>query len=279
MEKTQAEYWGNIVTELVITRSADAIPGQDNRRYGIDPDPYQKYEFPRVDSNGNLQKDGPVQMIRIEGPVMKYDFCGAMGMESLQQGLRSANADSTVQSIVLLIDSPGGTVDGTDNLAKEVSNSKKPVVSFVNGMMCSAAYWIGSGAKEIVVDDANKGYNAYVGSIGTMAMWKDTTKADEQKGVKTNIVTATKSTRKTSYSDQVAKGDYTRLIKELDNINETFHSAIQQNRGGKLKMDKENLFEGDFYDGKDAVKYGLADKIASLPYAIKRSLQLAKTIS
>lgn len=271
IEQSQASIYAAQLHDLIhLGKRMDAVPNQDNRNW--------YYEFNRVDANGTITRDGAVQLVKIEGPLMKYDTCGSMGMESLQQGIRSANADSSIFSIVLLIDSPGGTVDGTHNLSREIAACTKPVIAFVNGMMCSAAYWIGSSATEIVADDANNGYNATIGSIGTMCMWQDTTEADKAKGIKTNIVTATKSTLKTKAFQDIQAGDYTRLIKELDNLNETFLSAVQTNRAGKLNEDYPGVLNGETYDAKEALKAGLIDRVANLQYAIKRSLQLAKTI-
>jgi signal peptide peptidase SppA len=274
IEESAAEHWSAIATEIVIGRRADAVPNQDTRsdRYGI------AYEFPRVNANGDLTSTGEIQLVRVEGPLMKYDYCGALGMESIQQGLRAANADDTVKSIVLLIDSPGGTVDGTHNLSREIKASKKPVVAFVNGMMCSAAYWIGSSALEVIADDANNGYNATIGSIGTMAMWEDNTKAKEALGVKRHMVYATKSKRKGAYSQEANSGNYERLIQDLDNLNNTFISSVKENRGVKLKLSEEDVLEGDVYDAKQALQFGLIDKVANFKYAVKRSLMLAKTI-
>jgi signal peptide peptidase SppA len=272
IEESQASMYADMLHNAIyVDKRMDSILNQDNRnRY------YETYQ--RVDANANPVSGGPVQLIRVEGALMKNNFCGGAGMESLQQAIRAANLDNTVLSIVLLIDSPGGTVDGTDNLAREIKNSTKPVVAFVNGMMCSAAYWIGSSADIIICDDANNGYNATIGSIGTMYMWKDTTKADEAAGVKTNIVKATKSTNKLAKYEEIKAGNYERLIKELDNLNETFLSAVQTNRGDKLNTSDAGVLSGETYDAKAALKVGLIDKIGSLPLAIKTSISLAKTI-
>jgi protease-4 len=274
IEETQANHWAG-VAHGILFKKMDAVPNKDTRSYDWGGN---LYEFPRVNAAGDIDPKGEVQLARLEGPLMKYNYCGSLGMEAIQQGLRAANADETVKSIVLLIDSPGGTVDGTHNLAKEIKASKKPVVAFVNGMMCSAAYWIGSSATEIVADDANNGYNAIIGSIGTMAMWKDKTQAEEAAGIKTNVVFATKSTRKGAYAQELKSGNYDRLVKELDNLNGTFLAAVKENRNGKLQLQDEDVLEGDVYNAKDALRYGLIDKISNLNYAIKRSLQLAKTI-
>jgi protease-4 len=272
IEESQASVYADLLHNAIyIDKKMDAVLNQDKRN-GY----YETYQ--RVDANANPVSNGPVQLIRVEGALMKNDNCFSAGMESLQQAVRAANLDDTVLSIVLLIDSPGGTVDGTDNLAREIKNSAKPVVAFVNGMMCSAAYWIGSSASTIICDDANDGYNATIGSIGTMCMWKDTTKADEASGVKTNIVTATKSTNKIAKYQEIKAGNYERLIKELDNLNETFLSAVQTNRGDKLNTSDAGVLSGETYDAKAALKVGLIDKIGSLPLAIKTSISLAKTI-
>jgi len=271
IEENQANIYANLLHDFIYNgKKMDAIINTDNRKW--------RYEFSRVDANGNLNANGPVQIVRIEGAIMKYDYCGAMGSESLQKGIRAANADDSIQSIVLIIDSPGGSVDGTDNLAKEVKNSKKPVVAFVNGMMCSAAYWIGSSASEIICDDANNGYNATIGSIGTMAMWQDKSKYNENQGIKTNIVTATKSSKKIAKYQELMGGNYDRLIKELDNLNETFLTAVKQNRADKLDTSNDGVLAGETYDAKQALKLGLIDKIGNLSMAIKRSLILSKTI-
>ncbi|MGN6476319.1 MAG: S49 family peptidase [Flavipsychrobacter sp.] len=283
MEETQALEWANIAHQVLISKTMDAIPGMDPRTwsgvekaYGID----QRYprDIYRVDEKANMDPNGPVQVIRLKGPLMEDDYCGAPGMATMQQALRAAGADSSIKSIVLFNDSPGGTVAGTHNLAREVKRSKKPVVSFVNKMMASADYWIGSSASEIIADDETGGHNSMIGSIGTKATYIDRSAEMESKGVKVRHIYATKSSRKGKYADDLQSGDDSRIVAELDAVNEVFHASVLENRGQKLKLKKENVLEGDVYTAPDALKYGLIDKLGSFEYAVKRSLQMAQTI-
>jgi protease-4 len=221
---------------------------------------------------------GVVAVIKITGLLMKYDSCMSRGMESISKIIQEANSNDLVLSIVLVIDSPGGTVDGTDNLAKAVKNSKKPIVTFVNGMMCSAAYWIGSSASYIVCDGSNDGFQATIGSIGTMCVWVDDRKADEMEGIEEHIILATKSTKKIARLEAMQKGDFSRMVKDLDNLNDTFLNAVKANRKGKLNESIEGLLQGEVYNGNDALKGGLIDIFGDLQFAIKKSLSLAKTI-
>ncbi len=271
MEPMAAEYWGNIAGDIIAGRLM-GVPSIDNRKYFSDT-------FFRVDQSGNISPTGPVQILSINGPIAKYDmFCGGAGSQSIQQAVRAANLDSTIESIVLWIDSPGGQVDGTSNLADEIKKSAKPVVAFADGMMASAAYWIGSSADEIIVDKANNGFNTIIGSIGTMASWMDNTKENENRGVKVHRVYASKSTDKGRFMDDANQGRYDQMVKMLDNLNETFLSAIKVNRAGKIDLNIENVLTGKTYEGRDAIKVGLADRLGDFQTAVKRSLQMAKTI-
>lgn len=207
---------------------------------------------------------------------METDYCGAPGMQTHEQALTAANNDESIQSIVLYIDSPGGTVSGTQNLATAIKNSKKPVVTFVNKMMASAAYWIGSSAQEIIADAETDGYDTLIGSIGTKCVVMDRSAEMASKGIKVHVISASKSTRKGKYMEDVMAGDYTRIKQDLDNINSVFHSGVRENRTGKLNSTKEDVFEGDVYDAKTSVKLGLIDRMGTFQQAVKRSLQLSK---
>ena len=69
----------------------------------------------------------------------------------------AALADPSVEGIVLDIDSPGGTVNGTPELAEAVADAsrQKFVYAFSAGLMCSAAYWVGDGAAALWQPEQN----------------------------------------------------------------------------------------------------------------------------
>jgi signal peptide peptidase SppA len=281
MEESQAAYWANVAREVLLQKSFDATPSMDPRTMGSYARAFggQMYEdIFRVDAKANMDPKGQVQVIRLKGPLMQDDYCGAPGMTTMQQAIRAANADPEISSIVLYNDSPGGTVAGTQNLANEIKNSAKPVVSFVNTMMCSADYWIGSSASEIIADNETGGYNTMIGSIGVKAVMMDDSKAMENKGIKVIEVFAPQSTRKGKYSQDILSGNHDRLTEELKQLAAQFISGVKQNRGARLNAEIDNVFEGDVYNVKEALKLGLIDKVGSFDYAVKRSLQMAKSI-
>lgn len=210
-------------------------------------------------------------VIGVSGPIMKYDNCGDPGTKSYQSILARAKQNPNISSVVLVIDTPGGTVAGTQEFAQAVKDFTKPIVTFVDGMMASAGYWIGSGASEIIVSNET----SEIGSIGTMCSFMDADKMWEEKGVKQHIIFADASKDKWKDYLEAKKGNYDLIKAQLNTINDVFLSHVKENRAGKIDLNKENVVTGKIYLGADSVKYGLADSMGSFEFAVSRAQALA----
>lgn len=217
---------------------------------------------------------GSIALIPITGPIMKEDNCGDAGTATRAEQIKQAAANPNITAIILKIDSPGGAVDGTQQLADVIKAVQKPVVAFVDGMMASAALWIGSEADEIIASTAQD----IVGSIGTMIGFADVRGAMEAQGIKFHEVYADKSTDKNGMFKAALNDDYKPLKEELLNpLNEAFIGAVKQSRQGKFDTAKEDIFTGKTYMAIDAIKHGLVDSIGNLDYAIARANEIANT--
>jgi ClpP class serine protease len=211
---------------------------------------------------------GTVAVIPVSGPLMRSGFC-APGMEDIAAWVDQAAANPNITGIIQYQNSGGGTVDYTDVLASKfkAAMAVKPVVTYTDGYMCSAAYWLGSTANHIMVGSLN----AVIGSIGTM--WElQKSKAEAE----TLVVRATRSTHKNESVYQARAGETKMLVEEmLDPINENFLATVQENRAGKLDLGKEDVLNGKVYIGKAAIAHGLADSFGTFEDAVKKVLELA----
>lgn len=215
---------------------------------------------------------GSIALIPISGPIMKEDNCGSAGTSTRMAQIKMAASNQNIDAIVLQIDSPGGEVNGTQQLADVIKSVKKPVISFVDGMMASAALWIGSAGNEIISSTPQD----IIGSIGTMISFADMRATFEAQGVKFHEVYADKSSDKNGIFKSALNGDYKPLKEELLNpLNEAFIKAVKTNRKGKFDVEKENIFTGKTYMAKDAIAHGLVDSIGTLDMAIARARELA----
>jgi ClpP class serine protease len=213
--------------------------------------------------------EGSVAVIPIRSEILKYDQpCGPRGTQSILNDVRSADQNPNIQSILLLVDSPGGQVTGTDLLSAAIKNSATPVVAYIEGMAASAAYWIISGAAKIIASSSLD----RIGSIGTMLMVEDLRPSLELLGVKFHEVYASLSVDKNNDINQVLEGNYEPYRQNvLDVINAEFIASVRSNRP---EIDESTL-SGKVYFAGDAIAMGLIDEIGSLDYALRLSASLA----
>ena len=207
-----------------------------------------------------------IAVVEMSGALMKNDqTCGPVGMQTIGKWIQEADINTDVSGIVLKIDSPGGTVNGTEELSSIIKNTKKPIVALVDGMAGSAAYWIASAANTIIMN----GDTSLVGSIGTMARIPDMKVALEKAGINIHEIYASTSTDKNIDLIKALQGDYSGYQSNVLNpLNKAFTGSVSKNRKGKIDLENENVLTGKHYFAKDAIKYGLADSIGNMDDAI-----------
>jgi len=209
-------------------------------------------------------RDG-VAIIPIQGVISKKmnlftDISGGVSTEKIGSMVMEAMDDPGVKAVLLYVDSPGGTVDGTQELANVIANArdKKCIVAFTDGMMASAAYWLGAAAERIYIN----GDTTNVGSIGVVTEHMDVSKWEEQKGYKTTEITAGRYKRITSEYSPLTEEGKTYLQERVDAIYELFTREVASFRGMDQKKVKNT--EARLYLGKDAIKAGIADGVSSM---------------
>ena len=120
-------------------------------------------------SGNSFENSKNIAVIPINGSLMKYDYCGAPGMQSIAKRIKQAEQTDSISAILLHIDSPGGTVDGTQELGEVVKNCSKPTLAFADGLAASAAYWVGSSTDRFIAKDST----TEIGSIGVVLSFMD----------------------------------------------------------------------------------------------------------
>jgi len=232
-------------------------------------DPQERDELRIIDGVG---------IIPITGPITKrssfFSFLfGGCSINRLTEAMMEALADPAVKAILLDVDSPGGTVAGTEAFGDLVyeARSEKPIVAFANGMMASAAYWVGSGANQVVAERT-----ADVGSIGVLMVHHDWSKEDEMMGLKRTILSAGKY--KALGNDAEPLSDLARdtFQAELDYIYTLFVDTVARNRGTDADTVLKEMADGRIFIGEQAVEAGLADSVGSFDSAQELAASLAR---
>lgn len=221
--------------------------------------------------------DNGVAVIQIDGVLSKRmnlfsQISGGTSTQIIGSQFDAAMADDAVKAIVLAIDSPGGTVDGTQELADKIYNArgKKPVLAYSDGMVASAAYWIASAADAIYIS----GDTTTVGSIGVIATHTDVSMANAQKGVKVTEVKAGKFKGMGSSNAPLGAGESI-LQAQVDHIYGVFLGTVARNLGVDVSKVATDMAEGRVFLGRNAIDAGLVAGVATFSNVVAQATALA----
>lgn len=214
-----------------------------------------------------------VAVVSLDGVLAKrmnlfMEISGGTSMQIAGRTIRHALADDEVHSIVLLVDSPGGTVDGTQGLADIVMQARgiKPIVTLADGAMASAAYWIGSAAQQAYIADGT----TLVGSIGVVTRHMDVSKSEEMRGVKTTELYSGKYKRIASEYAPLSEEGRQSIQEKLDYTYSLFVAAVAKNRGTSEEKVLQDMADGRVFIGEQAIAAGLVDGVSTLEALIAR---------
>ncbi len=209
--------------------------------------------------------DDGVAEIQISGPLMKevpaiLRFFGmqATGYSEIQGAIQGALTDPQVSSIVLNIDSPGGSLSGIHDVADTINAARtlKPVVAHTSGLMASAAYWLGSQADVITATRGGE-----VGSIGVYSVLHDTSQAAEDAGVKVHVVRSADLKGIGIPGDEVTEEQLESVQANIDAAAKMFSEDIHR---GRPEMDVSSVATGETWFAEEAKTLGLIDEVVGV---------------
>jgi ClpP class serine protease len=212
--------------------------------------------------------DGLVALVPISGPILKYDGdCGEAGSVTRTGWLQLLDSMPNVTGMVLVWDTPGGMVDGTNSLSGAIKALKKFSISYVDdGMCCSAGMWGATSAKEFY---ASKDTDC-VGSIGVLCTLADFSGYYADMGIKVESIYAPQSSEKNIEYREWQKGNDTLIKDDLAVTASAFIDAIKANRPGAARHESKWATGRSFY-AKEAKSIGLIDGIMPLSKVIQRA--------
>lgn len=208
-----------------------------------------------------------IAVIVAEGEILMGEGDeGQIGAEKFAREIRNARESSRVKAIVLRINSPGGSLTGSDIIWREImlTKEKKPIIASMGDYAASGGYYLSMPCDTIVAQP-----NTITGSIGIFGMLFNMEKFLENKlGITFDVV------KTGEYSDIMtvtrSLSDFERQIIQ-DGVNdgyETFTSKAAEARGMSLEKLKE-VAGGRVWTGVQAHELGLVDLLGSFDDAVK----------
>lgn len=221
---------------------------------------------------------GPaVALISVNGPIVSgeasqdFDLTGGSAVAasgSIARQIKRAANDSQVKAIVLKVDSPGGSVIGSDEIYHALKEAGKPVVVHMGALAASGGYYVSMAGEHIVAHP-----DTLTGSIGVISEFTNIEGLYEKLGLKSTIV---KSGENKDFGAQTAP--FTEEDRKLwqaiiDETYDSFVKIIADNRGMTVEEVKK-LADGRIYTGRQAHALKLVDELGYLDDAIDKAASL-----
>jgi capsid assembly protease len=229
--------------------------------------PEQKDEFGKV-----VRPARNVAVLNVSGGLVnRYEggFCepGPLSYQELRSSYDRSRTDSTVETIVMRIESPGGMGSGLFDLTDHIyaTRGEKRVIAVIDDYAYSAAFALAAACSEVWITRTGGG-----GSVGVIAYHIDQSAFDAKLGIRITAIFS--GAHKNDMSPHSPLDDETRawLQQRMDSMRTLFASSVARYRG--MEVDAVLATEAQVYQGEDCVSIGFADRIGTY-YDLMRELQ------
>lgn len=209
-----------------------------------------------------------VAVIPLYGTIMPRarlmnDISGGRSVEDFADDLMAADRDPQVTSIVMDVASPGGSVEQVPETAEIIRSLSTPTVAVANTDAASAAYWLASQADELVVTHSGE-----VGSIGVWTAHQDVSAMQTKLGVQTTLVSAGKYKVEGHPFGPLEDDARAEMQRKVDHYYDMFVADVARGRGVSASDVRNGFGQGRMLTAPDAVREGMADRIATLDQVI-----------
>lgn len=217
--------------------------------------------------------DGKVALIPVYGVLAnKMDAFSAMSggtsYAGIKKALHAALSNEDVKAVVLDIDSPGGSVPGTEELSAEIRSlrgGEKPIIAQVNSLAASAAYWIAASTDEIVVTPSGR-----AGSIGVYTAHDDISAALEKRGIKRTYISAGKHKVEGNETEPLGKDALAHIQDSVNRSYNRFVAAVAEGRGTTVGKVEDGYGQGRVFYAEALMDRGMVDRVATLDETLAR---------
>jgi signal peptide peptidase SppA len=185
---------------------------------------------------------------------------GAVSTEEIGATLARLADDSSVGKVVLLLDSPGGSVFGIEELGAQIRSMTKPTSGIANPIAASAGYWLLSQTKSPAVSPSGS-----VGSLGVIAAHEDASRMfEELLGIRVTLVTAGKFKGENNPFEPLNNEGRAELQNKVDGYYAKFVGAVARGRGVSVATVESQFGQGRMFLANEAVRAGLVDRVATM---------------
>lgn len=264
------EYLDPAVPWAIRPSALEVIVNLARSRAGINAERAREHLALNAQS-GDTRTAGAVAIIPLRGiltprpSLFSIIFGGGTGLEAFRENFREAAANDDIGSILIDVDSPGGTTELIAETAAEIRAARgtKPIIAVANTMAASAAYWIAAQADELLVTPSG-----LVGSIGIYTIHQDWSGFNEQLGVIPTYVSAGKFKTEGNEDEPLSAEARAAIQETVDDYYSLFVADVAAGRRVSEQQVRDGFGEGRVLPAQRALAAGMVDRVATFDEAV-----------
>ncbi len=220
-----------------------------------------------------------IAMIVVRGLITDTPTTGLLGestapIDEMVKQLKMAAADDNVKAVVLRIDSPGGTVAGSETAYLEVRDfiekTGKPVVISMGEVATSGGYYLALAGDHIVAEPST-----LTGSIGVIIPTFNASEGLGRLGIRTRFITSGPNKDLANPLAPMRDGHYEILEDVLRDYYASFLSLVLRRRPGLIPEEVPAATDGRVMTGNTAAAIGLVDSLGGVRKAMQEAMTRA----
>jgi len=215
----------------------------------------------------------PVYGVIVQRAGMMTEWCGGTSTQQLVGALRELERDDSVAQIAMDFDTPGGSVYGVEEAGAEIRRIRavKPIVGISNSLSASAGYWLMSQCSECYVTPGGE-----VGSIGVWQAHQDWSRAMDEAGIKTTLISAGKYKVEGNPYAPLDDEALAFLQSRVDDYYRAFTGAVAKGRGVSVDAVRAGMGQGRVLGADAALAEKMVDGILPFDEVIRKMQRSVK---
>ena len=231
---------------------------------------YSEYASKKINANYSKNR---IAVIYAEGDIMYGEGeKGIIGQGAMNKSLEKARNDDKIKSIVIRVNSPGGSALASELIWREIELTKKvkPVIVSMGDLAASGGYYIASNADKIIAEPTT-----ITGSIGVFGMLPNGKNLADNIGINAEQVATNKNAVTYSFFEPLNDNQREFIKEGILDIYDLFSRRVAEGRN-LSREEVENIAQGRVWTGTDALKNGLVDELGGLDLALQRAAEAAE---
>lgn len=221
---------------------------------------------------------GGIAVVPVFGAITEWphqiDMCeGGTSARAVSRALAEAEADDSVDQVLMVFGTPGGSVYGIQEVGDDINRvkAKKPVIGVAQSLAASAGYWMLAQCTEAYCSPGGE-----VGSIGVYSGHENIAKALEMAGVEITLFSAGEfKTEGHPFGPMTEEGKAYQKQRSNDYY-AMFTKAVAKGRGVPIDAVRKGMGQGRVLGAQAALAEKMIDGIATMDEVLSKMRKPAR---